>query len=241
MSRLTIMASPLKKVWHTDLASHPTTHAWVLNLYRAGERHPQLVDDYFPVAHAPWPELATDLARHREDERRHDRMYTAAIKRLGEPVVDMDGPDVFNVVIRECTPVAFRIEEGDGEDRVRSRLANFLAHAHFLEKRITRSVGYHAEACDRVGSPVASVVTAVLADEERHVRYTREAVTELVGRAEAARVLEVHAHAEARANLLFSAHQIRECLRRFKAEVPRLHRALYRLLELTMQEAAAHV
>jgi hypothetical protein len=235
------LSSPLKTLWHYDLASHPTTHAWVLNLYRAGERHPQLVDDYFPVERAPWPELGRDLARHREDERRHDRMYTAAIKRLGEPVVELGGPDVFNVVIRECTPVPFRIEDGDGPDRVRGQLANFLAHAHFLEKRITRSVGYHAEACERAKSPVASVVTAVLADEERHVRYTREAVTELVGRTEAARIMAVHERSEARANLLFSAHQIRECLRRFQSEVPRLHRALYRLLELTMQEAAAHV
>jgi hypothetical protein len=235
------LSSPLKRLWHRDLASHPVTHAWVLNLYRAGERHPQLVDDYFPVEHAPWPELGDDLARHREDERRHDRMYTAAIKRLGQPVVDLGGPDVFNVVIRECTPVPFRIDEGASSDSVRASLANFLAHAHFLEKRITRSVGYHAEACDRVGSPVGSVVTAVLADEERHVRYTREAVTELVGRSEAARVLELHRHAEAKANLLFSAHQIRECLRRFKTEVPRLHQALYRFLELSMQEAAGHV
>ena len=111
-------------------------------------------------------------------------MYAAAIKRLGEPVVELEGLDVFNVVIKECTPVGFRVDESDSADAARNKLAHFLAHAHFLEKRITRSVAYHAEACERAKSPVASVVAAVLDDEERHVRYTRAAVTELVGRAE---------------------------------------------------------
>ena len=235
------VVSPLKALWHRDLASHPTTHAWVLNLYRAGERHPQLVDDYFPVERAPWPELARDLARHRDDERRHDRMYAGAIRKLGEAVVDMDGPDVFNVVIKDCTPVAFRIDEAAGDDVARTKLAHFLAHAHFLEKRITRSVAYHAEACERAKSPVASVVAAVLDDEERHVRYTRDAVTELVGRTEALRVLDLHGRAEAKANLVFSAYQVGECMRRFKTEVPALHRALFRFGALFMQEAAAHV
>ncbi len=235
------LSSRLKMLWHRDLASHPTTHAWVLNLYRAGERHPQMVDDYFPVSHAPWPELARDLSRHRDDERRHDRMYAAAIKRLGEPVVELEGLDVFNVVIKECTPVGFRVDESDSAERVRHKLANFLAHAHFLEKRITRSVAYHAEACEQAKSPIASVVAAVLEDEERHVRYTRAAVTELVGRAEGLRVLELHARAEAQANLLFSAHQMKQCMQRFRTHVPRLHRALYRFGAMMMQEAAAHV
>jgi hypothetical protein len=235
------LSSSIKALWHRDLASHPVTHAWVLNLYRAGERHPQMVDDYFPVEHAPWPELAKDLARHREDERRHDRMYAGAIRRLGEPVVELGGSDVFNVVIRDCTPVAFRIHEEDDADGIRRKIANFLAHAHFLEKRIARSVAFHAEACERTKSPITSVVTNVLADEERHVRYTHEAVTELVGRTEGARVLDVHERAEARANLLFSAHQVRQCFRRFRSEVPCLHRALFRLGGLVMQEAAAHV
>jgi hypothetical protein len=234
------ISSRVKLLWHEDLARDPETHAWVLSLYRAGERHPQMVDDYFPVEHAPWPELAADLARHREDERRHDRMYAGAIRRLGQPLVDLWGGDVFNVAIRDETEVCFQVRPEDGPDRARLSIAHFLAHAHFLEKRITRSVAYHAEACARVRSPVASVVGAVLEDEERHVRYTRQAVGDLVGTREAARVFDLHRRAERRANLRFSALQVRRCMARFAPRLPRAHRALFRLGALMMEEVASH-
>ena len=74
----------VKRAWHRQLASQPETHAWVLNLYRAGERHPQTVLDYFPLEFAPSPELAEKLRRHRADEQRHTSMYARAIAELGQ-------------------------------------------------------------------------------------------------------------------------------------------------------------
>src|SRR5262245_45186735 len=129
---IALVPSP-KQLWHRHLVAHPASHAWVLNLYRAGEQHPENVDDYFPARHAPWAELADDLRRHAADERRHARMYERAIERMGRPVEEMRGTSVFNEVIRACTRARFRIEDGDDADAVRRKIAHFCAHAHFLE------------------------------------------------------------------------------------------------------------
>ena len=106
-----------KRRWHRDVVSHPSIHAWVLNLYRAGERYPQTVTDYFPVQHAPDAGLAGDLLRHRHDEERHTQMYAAAIRAMGEQVwSDAADTDVFNAVIRSHTEATFTIAEDDGQD-----------------------------------------------------------------------------------------------------------------------------
>jgi rubrerythrin len=236
------MVASLKLAWHRDLVADPVSHAWILNLYRAGERHPQTVDDYFPVAHAPWPELARELERHDADERRHERMYARAIASLDQPVEDLAGPDVFNEVIRACTPVSFRITDRDDEGARRDKLAHFLAHAHFLESRIARSLQWHLDACERARRPrVAAVVAAVLADEERHRGYTRAAVGALVPRRRAAEILDVHRRGEAKANLLFSQAQVRAFLAHPRSTLPRTRAALYRLCAFVMQKAAEHV
>jgi hypothetical protein len=232
----------IKRVLHRDLVSHPATHAWVLNLYRAGERHPEQVADYFPIDHAPWPELAHSLERHRADEQRHAKMYTSAIVRLGEPVHEMEGDDVFNEVIRAFTPGSFHIRDDDDEATKRDKLAHFLAHAHFLEARIQRSLQIHLDACDwGKRHAVAAVVAKVLQDEDRHVAYTREGVWALVTRARAAEILETHRRAEARANLRFSEIHMRYHLRSGLARVPPGRKLLYSLCARLLHEAIAHV
>jgi hypothetical protein len=234
-----LLTSP-KRQWHRDLVAHPATHAWVLNLYRAGELHPELVDDYFPARHAP-PDLAADFHRHAKDEHRHVRMYARAVERLGEPIEEMRGDAVFNEVIRACTPAHFRIHDDDPPDVVRLRIAHFCAHAHFLEKRIGRSLVYHLDACEHAGKGgVATVVATVLEDEARHAGYTLAAVHELVDRHTARELLDVHRRGERRANLMFSQIQMRVFLARFRNAVPRRRALAYRVAAFVMEEAADH-
>jgi rubrerythrin len=230
----------VKRRWHRDLVAHPRTHAWVLNLYRAGERHPQTVQDYFPAEAAPDPQLAALLRRHAADERRHERMYARVVQRLGEPLTDAAGQDVFNVVIRAYTPVSFAVAPEDPLDVRRLRIAHFLAHAHHLERRIARSLAYHLEACEaaRADAP-AAVVATVLADEERHTAYTREWVFALLPRRAAGEVLAIHRAAEARANLKFSSFQVRHFLRAYRDTAGLDRRLLYTFCAWLMEGALA--
>jgi hypothetical protein len=230
-----------KNRWHEDLVADPVIHGWALNLYRAGERYPQTVADYFPAEAAPWPGLADSLRRHRCDEERHTAMYAGAIRSLGQPVVDLEGPDVFNVVIRSFTGSAFTLAPADGAEARRLKLAHFLVHAHYLEKRVARSLEYHRDACERGGaSGVERVVEAVLRDERRHVAYTAEAARALLTREEAAAVFERHRRAEAVSNLVFSRRQVRAYAARF-VQAPSRRRRFYRLCGFLMEEAARHV
>jgi hypothetical protein len=238
---LAFIPSP-KALWHRALVDRPETHAWILNLYRAGEQHPELVDDYFPVRHAPWPELAADMEQHARDEHRHARMYERAITRMGQEVVELRGESVYNEVIRACTSAGFRVLPTDAGDAVREKIANFCAHAHFLEARIARSLGFHHDACIRAGNDaVAATVARVLADEERHQRYTLAAVHALVDRRTAAAILDVHRRGERRANLAFSQRQVRAFLTRFPRARPRHEALAYRFCAAIMEEAADHV
>ncbi|MCB9593003.1 MAG: hypothetical protein H6719_09750 [Sandaracinaceae bacterium] len=229
----------LKLSWHRDLASHPVTHAWVLNLYRAGEQHPETVDDYFPYQHAPWPELAANIKRHAGDERRHTVLYAKAIERMGGAVVELGGWDVFNRVIREHTPRGFAIADDDAPDVKREQLGHFLAHAHCLERRVLRSVEYHAEACAQLGRrEEASLVEKVHADEARHVSYSKEAVFELLGRREALAAFELHGRAEAAADRAFSAFQVRVFMDQHARHVPLSRRLVYTACAALMQGMA---
>jgi hypothetical protein len=226
----------VKSAWHRELASRPETHAWILNLYRAGERHPQTVLDYFPLQHSPSLELAEKMRRHRADEVSHTRMYEGAIRALGQRVEEHTGLDVFNNAIRAATPTCFAItEETPLHERVR-RLAHFLAHAYFLETRVARSLEYHLDACAHSGVPqVNAVVAKVHADELRHTSYTFDAVRELVGAHEANAIFALHRRAEANANRAFSARQVRHFLHRFPAVGRRRERLLYAAGALLMQ------
>jgi len=236
------MQSPLslvrsvKSAWHRDLAATPETHAWVLNLYRAGEKHPQTVLDYFPADYAPVPELAALLIRHREDELRHTRMYGRAIEALGQPIEELAGLDVFNNAIRKFTPASFFIEPRVSDDEKADKVAHFLAHAHHLERRIAASLEHHVEACAALGRDrVATVVEVVLADEHRHVAYTREMVFAVVPARRARDIMAIHARGESRAHRVFSARQVRAFLARFPGRGAQYRRAAYALGALLMQ------
>ena len=233
----------LKLQWHRDLVANPAAHAWVLNLYRAGERHPETVDDYFPSHLSPWAWLSEALDRHRRDEMRHAAMFATAIRSLDatvrDDVVDFD---VFNEVIRACTPAGFRPPPGAPEPQRREALAHFLAHAHYLELRVARSLTYHLEACERAGSRApARVTAAVLRDESRHAGYTRAAVFELLTRDRAQAMLDLHRRAEARANMLFSERQVRTFLAQHASLTHRGARLAYRACATLQHLAATHV
>lgn len=230
--------SSLKQVWHDELASSPDTHAWVLSLYRAGEFHPQTVDDYFPTDAADDPELRERLRAHRADEARHVALYDHAIARLGQETETFTGADVFNCVIRSETPVDLATGRLDSPDGRAERVAHFLAHAYFLESRVARSLELHLEASSRAGRPhVAKVVASVYADELKHVSYTLEGVRHLLPRARAEAVLALHREGEARANLAFSARQVRHFLDRFGHRTNLSSRALF-LTARSMMELA---
>lgn len=232
-----MFAAALKRAWHRDLVSDPATHAWVIALYRAGERHPETVLDYFPSQHAPTPALAEKLDHHRADEARHTRYYTRALELLAvernDTVEEPTGLDVFNNAIRACTTASFAIDDTTPAAERPLKVAHFLAHAHFLESRIATSLDYHLEACARAGRPaVTALVEMVHRDEERHTSYTRDAVFELLGARRARDVLAHHRRAEARADRLFSARQVRRFLRTFPEAGT--HRALYAAAALLM-------
>jgi hypothetical protein len=205
----------------------------VLFRSRAGERHPQTVDDYFPVDAAPDPELAELLRRHRADEERHTRMYGALIEQLGGEVVDVDDADVFNHQIRRAGGATFAIHPEDDVDARRRKVGHFLLHAHFLERRIAQSVAWHAEACV---APVRPVVEQVQADEERHIGYTASWARQLLTTAEHAEAEEIHRRAEAVANLRFSARQCRVWVERHGHRADR--RALYSACAFFMERMA---
>ena len=235
---MTAVVDWAKDRWHRDLVSDPVVHGWALNLYRAGERYPQTVADYFPAEAAPSAALAESIRTHRRDEERHTAMYSHAIRALGQPVVDLDGDDVFNVVIRRHTAASFTVGAADDAEARRLKVAHFLVHAHTLERRVARSLEYHLDACARADSGVSRIVEAVLRDEREHVRYTSEAAREMLTRAEAAAAFDHHGRAEAIANLAFSARQVRAFARRFTDRKPARRRRFYRFCGAVMEAAA---
>jgi hypothetical protein len=165
-------------------------------------------------------------------------MYANAIRSLGQPVVELDGADVFNVVIRAHTAASFTVAKGDDAEARRLKVAHFLAHAHFLEKRVARSLEYHRDACERGGAAgVERVIEAVLRDEVHHVRYTAEAARALLTREEAEAVFDHHRRAEAVSNLAFSQRQVRAYAARFAGK-PAPRRRFYRMCGFLMEEAA---
>ena len=238
------MANIIDKVkgrFHGDLVANPVTHGWVLNLYRGGERYPQRVCDYFQSDYAPNADLAAQLRRHAAEEDKHVHLFSQALQKLEQPVVEVELGDVFNEVIRSFTPGTFHILESDAPETRRRKLANFLAHAHHLEKRVARSFAYHIDACEREGKDeIAELVARAKHDEEGHVRYTRLAVFELLTRRDAGAVMEVHQRAEAQANLIFSQRQVRVFLAQYACELPKYRQWLFRLCATIMETAGEY-
>jgi len=231
----------IKGRFHGDMVSNPVIHGWVLNLYRGGERYPQRVCDYFQSDYAPNADLAAQLRRHAAEEDKHVHLFSQALRSLDQPVVEVDLGDVFNEVIRSFTPGTFHILAEDSTEVRRLKLANFLAHAHHLEKRVSRSFAYHMDACERASrGEIAELVSRAKHDEEGHVRYTRVAVFDLLTRCKANEVMETHRRAEARANLVFSQRQVRAFLSRFASEIPKRRQWLFRICATIMEGAGEY-
>jgi hypothetical protein len=232
----------VKGRFHRELVANPLTHGWVLNLYRSGERYPQRVCDYFQSDFAPTAELAAQLRQHAADEDKHVHLFSRALGILEQPVIEADLGDVFNEVVRSFTPGTFHIKESDSPEVRRRKLANFLAHAHHLEKRVAQSFAYHIDACERIGrGNIASLVSRTKTDEDRHVRYTRETVFDLLTHREAQAVMDLHRRAEARANLRFSQRQVLAFLAQFGAATPKHRQWLYRICATLMEAAGQYV
>ena len=232
----------VKGRFHRELVANPLTHGWVLNLYRSGERYPQRVCDYFQSDFAPTPELAGLLRQHSADEDKHVQLFSQALKTLAQPVIETDLGDVFNEVVRSFTPGTFHIVADDSPDVRRRKLANFLAHAHHLEKRVAQSFAYHMDACERSGKDIiARLVSRTKTDEDRHVHYTRETVFDLLTHREAQAVMDLHRRAEARANLRFSQRQVRQFLAQFGDLTPKHRRWLYQICATVMEAAGNYV
>lgn len=228
----------LKSRAHREVVANPLAHGWVLNLYLNGERYPEKVCDYFQSEYAPHQDLADNIVRHAADEAKHVRLYAHAIESIDQPVVELEPPFVFNEVVRSFTPGTFHIVPGDAPDAQRWKLANFLAHAHFLEKRVGRSIEYHADACGSGGrDTVGRCVDAVIRDEARHVVYTRDAVLDLLTRRQAEEVLDTHRRAEAKANLEFSTRLLRTFLDRFDSGIRGHQKLLFRVCQFIMTGA----
>ena len=203
----------VKKQLHRDIVADPILHARVLNLYLCGEAYPHTVDDYFPVQHVDCPELAQRMRSHLREEDKHVVLYAKAIQKLGAEVLQLPDWCIFNHVIRSHTREPWRVDAGLDRQARLDKVANFFAHAHFLEKRVARSLEYHYDACCHAACDYPGrVIGLVLADELHHVSYTREAVHDLVGRRRANESLAAHRAAEYRANLDFSYPQLRRLL-----------------------------
>lgn len=219
----------IKRKLHRDIVADPLLHALVLNLYLNGEQYPHLVDDYFPVAVGDEWGLGETMRNHLADEDKHVALYAKAITKLDQPVVSLPMTDIFNEVIRSHTPASFAMDIEDDRDTRRLKLAHFLAHAHFLEKRIARSLDYHLDACAHAANAYpAKAVEAVLRDETHHVQYTRRAVYELLPVSVANNILALHKVAERRANLDFSARQMSRLLSEYAQRFSIGHRLLFR-------------
>lgn len=230
----------IKRRLHRDIVADPILHARVLNLYLCGEAYPHAVDDYFPVEHVDCPELAAMMRAHQQDEDKHIALYAKAIDKLGAEVIDLPDADIFNHVIRSHTPSPWKVEADMRSDEKRDRIANFLAHAHWLEKRVSRSLEYHLDACAQAATDYAGkAVSAVLSDENRHVDYTRRAVFDLVPTARANAILDAHRRAEHRANLDFSTRELRRLLVEERARWPAGSRPVYRICAFVMQGVLA--
>src|SRR6185436_11105376 len=143
----------IKRRLHRDIVADPVLHGLVLNLYLNGEAYPHRVDDYFPIAAVDEQELAALMREHARDEDKHVALYARAIEKLEQPVLELPMSDIFNEVIRLRNPASFAMDGTESRDARRRKLAHFLAHAHFLEKRVAKSLDYHIEACAQAASP----------------------------------------------------------------------------------------
>ena len=220
----------IKRSFHKIVCSDPVLHGVVLNLYLNGEAYPQRVLDYFPYYATKNEELALKVKQHMRDEDKHVALYSKALSKIQQPIVELPIEYCFNHVIRQYMNSSFTIDnQKDNQDEQTLKLANFLAHAHFLEKRVTHSLEYHLDASLAINSEpyIAKAVQSVLEDELRHVQYTRDSVLDLLPKRLAQDVLQSHQRSEQVANLDFSASQVKRMLSEYKNHFTRVEYAQY--------------
>ena len=152
----------IKRRLHRDIVADPVLHGRVLNLYLNGEEYPHRVEDYFPLAAVEDPILAETMRRHMREEDKHVALYRKAIATIGQPIREMPTAEIYNSVIRRHTAADFAMAPRDDADRRRLKLAHFLAHLHFLEARIARSLEMHLEACAHAPSPYPGKAVAAV-------------------------------------------------------------------------------
>ena len=232
------MIHALKRRLHRDIVADPVLHGRVLNLYLNGEQYPQRVQDYFPMAAVEDPVLEERMREHLREEDKHVALYTKAIRELEQPVRELPLGEVYNTVIRRHTPAP---DPAAHPDRRRLALGHFLAHLHWLESRVAQSLDYHVEACAHAASPYpAKAVQVILHDERAHAAYTREAVFALLPERLARAVLAAHRKAVARANLEFSAAELRRLLGEEGRRFSRGAGLVYGGCAVLMQRGALH-
>lgn len=222
------IVSSIKRHLHREIAKDHVLHGLVLNLYLNGEHYPHRVKDYFPLAAVENSNLEALMRSHMRDEDKHVALYVKAINILEQPVYEFPLNEVYNEVIRSYTETPFAMGEVDDRDTRTLKLANFMAHLHFLEKRIACSLQYHVDACAHSPSPyVVKLVSAVLKDEGKHVIYTKDAVQCLLPKRVATEVLAKHRRAEGRANLDFSSKQLGRLVREHGSRFGNASRLIY--------------
>lgn len=223
-----MIARTIKRHLHRDICRDPVLHGLVLNLYLNGEEYPHRIDDYFPTWAVRDADLLSAMQSHMQDEDKHVALYRKALGKIEQPVVELPFADVYNEVIRSHTPDSFHITVKDSADQQIFKLANFMAHLHYLEKRIARSLEHHLDACASSPSDYAEkAVGIVYGDEKHHVTYTQDAVFHLLPTSQAREVLDVHRKAESRANRDFSSRQLSRLVSKYSAHFPRSRRRLY--------------
>ena len=233
------MVGVIKRRLHREIVADPVLHGRVLNLYLNGEQYPHRVADYFPMASIEDAKLETRMREHLREEDKHVALYTKAIRALEQPVSELPLEDVYNTVICRHTPP--QEPGGAPADQRRLRLANFLAHLHWLESRVAQSLEYHLDACAHSPSPYpAKAVQVILHDERAHAAYTREAVFEITPAAIARRVLETHRRAEARANREFSGRELKRLLREEPARFSRGRRVFFHCCAELLEKGSHH-
>lgn len=237
-----LMISVIKRRLHREICANPILHGLVLNLYLNGEQYPHRVSDYFPIEKTTHTDLAKKMRNHLAQEDKHALMYAAAIQRIGQPVVELALPDIYNHVIRSYTGFDFAIDSQDKPDKRDLKLAHFFAHLHFLEKRIAHSLEIHGDACASSPSDYpGKVISRILSDEMHHVVYTREAVCDLVSTQTARYILAEHARAERQANFKFSAQQLKNLITNHADLFPSSSAWLYRFSCFFLEGALRHV
>lgn len=154
--------------WRSDRLAARRYHAFAL------AEHGSMLDLRLAAGRTESAERAAAYLKHADDESRHAQMFGRHASRLAAPLGLVLGP------VRADSE---RLFEALGE-------RDFLAFVHVGEMRARRQFEAYVEWFNKRGrAHDVSLFEAILVDERRHERYTREFLTELVGEVEARRAL----------------------------------------------------